>query len=437
MSKMSKFMARLTRQRADSHLPLAGKCYSMALNADNEAEITMYGEIVEERPWDYWEERYVDGDFIIKGEFLDDLDKIIKGGAKKVTIRMDSIGGDCNVSILIHNRLRELAANGVELSCIVDGVAQSGGSLIMCACDNVQVNPSSIIMIHKCWTYVFGGYNADELRALAKSNDAYDAAQISIYKRKSGLSETVISHMMSDTTYMTGTEAVDKGFADSLMENAEPLNIAASADRTAFLVRGKRIPLAMGMRIPENIFKVATDSDAEPMGNDEEEETINNDLPDTDTGSEGGSLMATNLTELRTENPALASTVENEIRAAVLAESEAANETAVSNAVAEERKRLQEIDEISANVDPDLLAEARYGKTACSAQELAFRAMKKQSAAGADFLNGLKKDYEASNAEKVPAAPAPSGNDNKPKTPEEKKAAAQDDIKSLLGKEAK
>lgn len=431
MSKMSKFMARLTHQRAD------GKCYSMALNADNEAEITMYGEIVEERPWDYWEERYVDGDFIIKGEFLDDLDKIIKGGAKKVTIRMDSIGGDCNVSILIHNRLRELAANGVELSCIVDGVAQSGGSLIMCACDNVQVNPSSIIMIHKCWTYVFGGYNADELRALAKSNDAYDAAQISIYKRKSGLSETVISHMMSDTTYMMGTEAVDKGFADSLMENAEPLNIAASADRTAFLVRGKRIPLAMGMRIPENIFKVATDSDAEPMGNDEEEETINNDLPDTDTGSEGGSLMATNLTELRTENPALASTVENEIRAAVLAESEAANKTAVSNAVAEERKRLQEIDEISANVDPDLLAEARYGKTACSAQELAFRAMKKQSAAGADFLDGLKKDYEASNAEKVPAAPAPSGDDNKPKTPEEKKAAAQDDIKSLLGKEAK
>lgn len=143
--------------------------------------------------------------------------------------------------------------------------------------------------------------------------------------------------------------------------------------------------------------------------------------------------MATNLTELRTENPALASTVENEIRAAVLAESEAANATAISNAVAEERKRLQEIDEISANVDPDLLTEARYGKTACSAQELAFRAMKKQSAAGADFLNGLGKDYEKSNAGKVPAA---SGGDdsNKPKTPEELYAAAKDDINSLLGK---
>lgn len=47
------------------------------------------------------------------------------------------------------------------------------------------------------------------------------------------LSATVISHMMADTTYMTGREAIDKGFADELIEDAEPTSIAASADGAA------------------------------------------------------------------------------------------------------------------------------------------------------------------------------------------------------------
>ena len=124
-------------------------------------------------------------------------------GAKTITIRMNSLGGDAGVSILIHNRLRELAAKGTSLVCIVDGIAMSGGSLIMCACDTVRVNPSSLVMIHKCWSFLFGGYNADELRQAADSNEAWDKAQVAIYTRKCKLSETVIKHMMADTTYMT------------------------------------------------------------------------------------------------------------------------------------------------------------------------------------------------------------------------------------------
>lgn len=427
MNKLSEMISRFARPKAATSPAInQQKCYAMALNKDNEAEITMYGEIVKERPYDFWTGEPVDGSFIIQSEFLDDLESIVKSGTKKIKIRMDSVGGDCGVSILIHNRLRELSRNGVEVTCIVDGVAMSGGSLIMCACDNVQVNPSSLVMIHKCWSFLIGGYNADELRAEATSNDSYDAAQVSIYQRKTKLSETVIRHMMSDTTYMTGTEAVEKGFADSLIEDAEPLSIAASADRTSLLVRGKTLRLARGMTIPESIPTVGT----APKDN---AETINSNLPETNTGSEGGSLMATNLTELRTENPTLASSIEAEVRAAVLAEND--NTAAVNAAVASERARLQAIDEIAANVDSEMLAEAKYGKTACSAQELAFRAMKQQANAGTEFLKGLNQDYKDSNAGKVPAVNPI--DDKKPNTPEEKSAAAKDDIKSLLGKETK
>ncbi len=428
MNKLSEMISRLARPKVATNPAVnQQKCYAMELNKDNEAEITMYGEIVKERPYDFWTGEPVDGSFIIQSEFIDDLDSIVKSGARKVKIRMDSVGGDCGVSIVVHNRLRELSRNGVEVTCIVDGVAMSGGSLIMCACDNVQVNPSSLVMIHKCWSFLFGGYNADELRTEATSNDSYDSAQVSIYQRKTKLSETVIRHMMSDTTYMTGTEAVEKGFADSLIEDAEPLSIAASADRTSLLVRGKTLRLAHGMIIPKSIPTVGT-------APEDNAETIKSNLPETNTGSEGGSsLMATNLTELRAENPTLASSIEAEVRAAVLAEND--NTAAVNAAVANERARLQAIDEIAANYDPKMVAEAKYGATACSARDLAFEAAKQQAKAGADFLKGLNQDYKDSNAGKVPAVNPT--DDKKPSTPEEKSAAAKDDIKSLLGKETK
>ena len=163
------------------------------------------------------------------------------------------MGGDAGVSILIHNRLRELAAKGTKLTCIVDGVAMSGGSLIMCACDTVKANPSSLVMIHKCWSLIWGNYNADELRKAADANDAWDKSQVSIYKRKTGLSETVLLHMMSDTTYMTGKEAVEKGFANELLDDAEPVEISASADRQTIYAKGHALHLMPGVKLPDNI----------------------------------------------------------------------------------------------------------------------------------------------------------------------------------------
>ena len=222
--------------------------YSLATVDGNRAELTMYGDIYEKRPVDWLTGKTEDGDFILLDEFLDDLREVERCTA--LTIRMNSYGGDAVVADVIHNRLRELSRNGMALTCIVDGVAMSGGSLIMCACDEVLVNPSSLIMIHNAWGMFFGGYNSQELLDAAARLDAYDSMQASIYARKTGLSEPEIRAMMDETTYMTGTEAVDKGFADTLIEDAEPLRIAASADRRTLFVGNRKLHLAPGMEAP-------------------------------------------------------------------------------------------------------------------------------------------------------------------------------------------
>ena len=126
-------------------------CYAMATTDGQSADITMYGEIVEEQPVDWETGEPIPGQYIIESEFLDDLNRI--SGCDNIIIHMDSLGGNAGVSILVHNKLRDLAAKGAKLTCIVDGVAMSGGSLIMCACDTVKVNPSSLVMIHKFYEY--------------------------------------------------------------------------------------------------------------------------------------------------------------------------------------------------------------------------------------------------------------------------------------------
>lgn len=394
--------------------------YTMATVDGDSAVITMYGDIVEQQPRDWWTDEPLEGNYIIQSEFLEDLEKI--ANCKNITIRMNSCGGDAGVSVFIHNRLRELANAGANLTCIVDGVAMSGGSLIMCACDTVKVNPSSLIMIHKCWCFLFGGYNADELRKMAKTNDAYDKSQVSIYKRKSGLSETALLHMMGDTTYLTGKEAVEKGFADELMEDAEPLDIAASADGRSLFVKGRQMHLTPGMFAPDNIPTVNPDVSASDNTNTKIQQV-------TPAATEGGNTMANTVEELRKEFPDLTAQLEADIRASL-------GNDAAESARNAERDRLSAIDEVACLFDEELVRDAKYGENACSASELALRAAQRAVKDGQAFMTNLKDDANASNASNVGAAPGTEPEvDDENLTGEQKMANARANVKSLLGKQ--
>lgn len=93
----------------------------------------------------------------------------------------------------------------------------------------------------------------------------------------------------------------------------------------------------------------------------------------------------------------------------------AAMETARAEATTAERSRLQAIEEIEKTVgDAELVAEAKYGDTACTAQELAFKAMRKQAQLGAQHITNSAADFNASGAANVgstPNAGAPAAKD--------------------------
>lgn len=389
-------------------------CYTMASTDGESAEIVMYGDIVESQPVDWWTGEPVPGQYIILSEFLDDLVQISK--CKEITIRMNSYGGDAGVSNTIHNRLRELSRDGTHLTCVVDGVAMSGGSLIMCACDTVRANPSSLIMIHKGWTFLFGGYNADEMREQAQTMDAWDKMQVEIYKRKTGLSEADLLAMMAETTYMTGREAKEKGFVDELLEDAEPINVAASADGKSIFVAGRQMHLAPGMFAPDEIPTV------NPKASAPVETNINQPVK---TGTEGGHNMTP--AELRAAYPEEVAAIEAEARAS------ADNSEAINTAVNNERARIMQIDEIAPLYDEATIHEAKYGENPKTAQQLAFDESKKAAQQGKSYMKQMAEDTANSGASSVEAVPGEDANPE-PTSPDAKLAQARAEVKAMLGK---
>ena len=373
---------------------------------DDEATLTLYGEIVEQVPVDWWTGEPVEGSFIALDEFLKDIENLI--GVKKLTLRIHSYGGDAAVSITIHNRIRELARTGAEITAIVDGVAMSGGSLIMCACDHICVNPSSLVMVHNCISLLFGYYNANEMTEQAKQMTKWDEAQASIYARKTGMSEEAVLAMMAETTYMTGREAVERGFADELIEDAEPLQIAASADGRSVYVGSRQIHLAPGAFAPDFIPTRITEEKT-PIPNTQDSHN-----------DEGGDSMA----DIINATP-------------ILPQTEQINPGAISEAVQAERTRIREIDEIASLYSDELVREAKYGESACDARELAYRAACEQARKGQGFLSALDADADASGSAQVGAAAAPAEETFAPKTEEEKMEEARDAIGELLGKNKK
>ena len=379
--------------------------YTLAVNGKH-ADITMYGQIVEAQPTDWWGDP-IDGQFIILSDFLADLESI--KDAETITIHMNSVGGDAYSAIAIHNMLRTLPA---EKTAIVEGVAMSGGSLIICACEHTQAFANSLILWHHAWSYVWGAYNAPDLHKQAEGLEAMDKSQAEIYMRKTGKTLEEVMEIMDDEKHLTGREAHEMGLIDELVDEAEEedLDIAVSADKRTLFVKGHKMRIAALGSLPEGIKTI----EAAPGSG------LDNTSPDA-SGKEGGSTHMT-LEELRKENP--------EAAAALLAEAQA---SANAVAIQAERQRIADIDAIAGLFSDDIVNAAKYGDNACTAQEMAYRAALQTAQQGQSFLMNNQEDYKNSGAAKVPATPSSEEND-KPMTNEDRKAAGKADAAKLLGK---
>ncbi|MBO2673669.1 ATP-dependent Clp protease proteolytic subunit [Shewanella algae] len=178
--------------------------YSLKASANGEAELMIYDEI--------------GGWGITAKQFARDLKDL--GKITQLIARIHSPGGDVFEGMAIYNILKNYPAHKVAH---IDGLAASMASVIAMAFDEVVMPENAMMMVHKPWGGTMG--DADDMRKYADLLDKVEGNLVGAYRDKTGMTDEQLHALLAEETWLTGREAVEKGFADTL---TEPLAMAAS-----------------------------------------------------------------------------------------------------------------------------------------------------------------------------------------------------------------
>lgn len=372
------------------------KPYTIAMVGDNDAEINMYGEVVDSHPVDWWTGEPLPGNFIAVDDFLKDLDEL--GTKDNVTVHINSVGGSLYGGLAIYNRLRALSAN---VTTVNDGLAASAASIIFQAGNKRKVHAGSNLMIHGAAGFLFGSYKIPDLKAMIKTLDSANKTAAAAYAEATGKDAENVKQMMDKETWMTGQEAVDAGFADEVISDGAAVTMCLSPDKRFIACNG----IAMSTRgisaFPSGVPTMTAEQFAAVSGFKDPANQSVSPAPQVDINKKtngGMDMEIKNKDDLRAAFPDFVAQIEQDARNAGNAEG-----------VASERSRIQGIEDIQAAIaDADLVKNAKYGEKPLTAEQLAFQAMQAQAAIGATMLNKMQNDGKNSGVAEVSPAPAAS-----------------------------
>jgi ATP-dependent Clp protease, protease subunit len=186
----------------------------MAAQGDN--IVSILGVIGE----DFWSSAAVTPAFVQR--------RLAEIGQRDVVVQINSPGGDFFDGQAIYNLLR---LHSGQVTVQILGIAASAASIIAMAGDRIEMSPASWMMIHNTWMIMAGDRHAfaDAIALMEK----FDAAAASLYAARSGAKVGDVSAMMDAETFLSGEEAIAKGFADAVMPDAKITTGGQDAQQSA------------------------------------------------------------------------------------------------------------------------------------------------------------------------------------------------------------
>lgn len=133
-------------------------------------------------------------------------------GDRPVEVQINSPGGDMFEGIAIYNVLRE---HPQPITVKIMGMAASAASIIAMAGDTVEIGAASFIMIHNCWVLAVG--NRHDMRETAEWLEPFDQAMVDLYAARTGQVAKDVAKWMDAETFMSGSQAIERKFADALL----------------------------------------------------------------------------------------------------------------------------------------------------------------------------------------------------------------------------
>jgi len=132
----------------------------------------------------------------------------------KITIRINSPGGDVWDAHAIHNAIKRHKSK--PTTC-VESLAASAASYIFIAGYKKLAYKNSMIMIHEPMTGMYG--NQFELRETADILQQISDAMVDMYADNTSVGKRELRDMLKAETWMSAKLAKEKGFVDSIIES--------------------------------------------------------------------------------------------------------------------------------------------------------------------------------------------------------------------------
>ncbi len=146
-----------------------------------------------------------------------------------INVHINSYGGEVAEGLAIYNTLRQHKAK-VKTYC--DGFACSAASVVFMAGDERIMSNASLLMIHNAWCYAAG--NANDLRKTADDIETITQASVNAYMESVNISEEELKALLDAETWLLPGEALEMGFATSIVGETTTEKAAASARKALF-----------------------------------------------------------------------------------------------------------------------------------------------------------------------------------------------------------
>ena len=326
-------------------------------------EMLLYGPIASQRSW--WEDR------VTPAQFNQELAAI--GDVEELVVRINSPGGDVFAAHAIYCRLRDIDA---KITVKIDGWAASAATIVAMAGDVIQIPRNGVFMIHDPAMTVWDTYKAADFEKLAQELKVIKQSIVNTYAGRTKMKDEDIAAMMQEETWWTGDQAVEKGFCDSIMFEAEPQTVIENARKV--IVNSVPLDLSRFKTVPTMLL------------NSPAQGGLQNIEPKDEKGGKG------TMDEKIKTVPALEAAypdLVNQIR---------------TEAVNSERERIKSIMDTAPAGYESIVEDALF-KNPVDAGQVALKIVAEQKKAGAKYLAAVAKDAEASGVDGIEPGGTPAG----------------------------
>ena len=351
----------------------------------DEATLYVYGDIVtyDLEDWNW-------PDDVVPNKFKNELNEL--GDVKTIHVRINSNGGSVFAAYAIMNLLKSHKAQIIVHN---DGIAASAATIVAMAGDKIFTALGSVWMFHLPLLSLWGMYNLNDLNRMGSALTTIAESMLDIYNARTGIERAELEKMLNEETWLTGTQAKEKGFADEVTDmevaayvasdkhtavfNGLSVNISKvrNKDKLLSMLKEQPAPVNTPQAKPAEAAAAPTPPpQAAPINQNEEQEE---------------NIMT--LEELKAKYPDIYTAAVNE---------------GVAQGTQAERNRIQEIDNMALPGMDALTNKAKY-ETGVTAGEFAVELIKAQKQKGVNYLNKAQED--AAPLSTVPAAAAPQSDD--------------------------